>query len=91
MYEAGDQRNPPDSEKPENQSERYHEGKQNSHKALDSKDERSIANKLDRESRVRISCLLRWSSSFPSSNYVQMDGWLECLLTVFLWAYIADS
>ncbi|KAF7946062.1 uncharacterized protein EAE97_005100 [Botrytis byssoidea] len=29
--------------------ERFHEGKENSHQALDSKDERSIANKLARE------------------------------------------
>ncbi|KAI9649629.1 hypothetical protein NHQ30_002210 [Ciborinia camelliae] len=29
--------------------ERFHEGKENSHLALDSKDERSIANKLARE------------------------------------------
>ena len=31
------------------QDERFHEGQENSHKALDSKDERSIANKLARE------------------------------------------
>jgi hypothetical protein len=31
VYEAGDQRNPPDSEKAENQSTPYEEGKSNSH------------------------------------------------------------
>ncbi|KAJ4386035.1 hypothetical protein N0V93_008927 [Gnomoniopsis smithogilvyi] len=46
VYEAGDQRNAPDAEKPENQAERFEEGKQNSHQENDSKDERSIANRL---------------------------------------------
>jgi len=45
-YEAGDQRVPPDSEKPENQSTPYEEGKKNSHKDNDPKDGRSIANRL---------------------------------------------
>lgn len=44
FYEAGDQRNPPQSEL--NTRDRYKEGVTNSHKNLDSKDERSIANKL---------------------------------------------
>ncbi|KAJ5489066.1 hypothetical protein N7539_003956 [Penicillium diatomitis] len=44
LYEAGDQRNEPQSVI--NERERYTEGKENSHKNLDSKDERSIANKL---------------------------------------------
>ncbi|KAJ4301716.1 hypothetical protein N0V90_003809 [Kalmusia sp. IMI 367209] len=52
VYEAGDQRNYKDSEiqaaKAEN---RFHEGKENSHLANDSKDERSIANKLEREAK----------------------------------------
>lgn len=34
VYEAGDQRNPPDSEKKENQAERNEEGKENSHSTL---------------------------------------------------------
>lgn len=34
VYEAGDQRNPPDSEI--NKAERFKEGKENSHKANDS-------------------------------------------------------
>jgi len=46
VYEAGDQRVPPDSEKPENQRKPYEEGKENSHLANDSKDERSISNRL---------------------------------------------
>ncbi|KAI9889251.1 MAG: hypothetical protein M1814_005626 [Vezdaea aestivalis] len=37
------------SGKADAEPDRYHEGKPNSHKALDSKDERSIANKLARE------------------------------------------
>ena len=35
VYEAGDQRNVPDSEKPENQNTPYEEGKQGSHQAND--------------------------------------------------------
>ncbi|CAG9951084.1 unnamed protein product [Clonostachys rosea f. rosea IK726] len=44
VYEAGDQRNYKQSEI--NKSEPYNEGKTNSHDTLDSKDERSIANRL---------------------------------------------
>lgn len=36
VYEAGDQRNPPDSEKEENQSTPYEEGQTNAHDANDS-------------------------------------------------------
>ena len=46
VYEAGDQRNYKDSEEKKMNSDPYHEGKEHSHKNLDSKDERSIANKL---------------------------------------------
>ncbi|MCJ1305420.1 hypothetical protein MMC08_008234 [Hypocenomyce scalaris] len=49
VYEAGDQRNYKDSEI--ETAERYHEGKEHSHKANDSKDQRSIANKLARETK----------------------------------------
>ncbi|KAK5165352.1 hypothetical protein LTR04_001274 [Oleoguttula sp. CCFEE 6159] len=48
VYEAGDQRTSKDSE---NQADRFHEGKENSHQANDSKDERTIANKLAREEK----------------------------------------
>ncbi|KAL9588292.1 MAG: hypothetical protein Q9203_002890 [Teloschistes exilis] len=51
VYEAGDQRNVKNSEI--NDAERYKEGQPNSHLANDSKDERSIANKLAREEKVR--------------------------------------
>ncbi|MCJ1237699.1 hypothetical protein MMC14_005686 [Varicellaria rhodocarpa] len=51
VYEAGDQRNYKDEEL--NNAERYHEGKENSHKANDSKDERSIANRLSKEERKK--------------------------------------
>ncbi|KAK5130648.1 hypothetical protein LTR08_001858 [Meristemomyces frigidus] len=52
VYEAGDQRTYKDSEIAEEKKEnRFHEGKEHSHKANDSKDERSIANKLERESK----------------------------------------
>ncbi|KAE8145529.1 hypothetical protein BDV25DRAFT_144576 [Aspergillus avenaceus] len=44
VYEAGDQRNQPQSEI--NVQERYNEGERHSHQNLDSKDNRSIANKL---------------------------------------------
>merc|ERR1711964_193516 len=46
LYEAGDQRNPPDSEKAKNQATPYEEGKSNSHDQNDPKDERSIGNRL---------------------------------------------
>ncbi|KAI0400055.1 hypothetical protein F4802DRAFT_510881 [Xylaria palmicola] len=49
VYEAGDQRNYKDSELPG--PERYEEGVQNSHLPNDSKDERSIANRLANEER----------------------------------------
>ncbi|KAH7116091.1 hypothetical protein B0J11DRAFT_117289 [Dendryphion nanum] len=48
VYEAGDQRNYKDEEL--NNAERFKEGKPNSHLANDSKDQRTIANKLARES-----------------------------------------
>ncbi|KAJ6119589.1 hypothetical protein N7523_003869 [Penicillium sp. IBT 18751x] len=48
IYEAGDQRNAPRSEQ---QATPYKEGQKGSHKNLDSKDERSIANKLASQSR----------------------------------------
>lgn len=44
LYEAGDQRNEPQSVI--NERNRYKEGVTGSHKNLDSKDQRSIANKL---------------------------------------------
>jgi len=43
IYEDGDQRNPPAAEQ---KATAYKEGVRGSHKNLDSKDERSIANKL---------------------------------------------
>ncbi|EKD21726.1 hypothetical protein MBM_00839 [Drepanopeziza brunnea f. sp. 'multigermtubi' MB_m1] len=53
VYEDGDQKNVPKSQiEQEKKDNRFHEGKENSHKALDSKDERSIANKLAREEKV---------------------------------------
>ncbi|KAH6888002.1 hypothetical protein B0T10DRAFT_489283 [Thelonectria olida] len=44
VYEAGDQRNIKESEK--ETPERFEEGKENSHILTDSKDERTIANRL---------------------------------------------
>jgi hypothetical protein len=49
IYEAGDQRNAPQSEQP--QPTRFEEGVDNSHQSLDSKDERSIKNRLAAEER----------------------------------------
>lgn len=49
IYEAGDQRNVPQSEI--NERERYEEGQHRSHKNIDSKDDRSIANKLAAQSQ----------------------------------------
>ncbi|MCJ1381156.1 hypothetical protein MMC17_004265 [Xylographa soralifera] len=49
VYEAGDQRNVKNSET--ETAERYNEGKENSHKSTDSKDERSIANRLANEEK----------------------------------------
>lgn len=55
VYEDGDQKNVPKSEiEQEKKDNRFHEGKENSHKATDSKDERTIANKLEREEKVII-------------------------------------
>ncbi|KAI8942882.1 hypothetical protein NX059_000922 [Plenodomus lindquistii] len=52
VYQADDQRTVPDSQIEEEKKEnRFHEGKENSHLANDSKDERSIANKLEREKK----------------------------------------
>ncbi|KAL6858089.1 hypothetical protein ACO1O0_005541 [Amphichorda felina] len=51
VYEAGDQRNYKESERKAMESHPYAEGKENSHNNLDSKDERSIANKLAAEER----------------------------------------
>lgn len=48
IYEAGDQRNPPVSELQDRA--RYAEGQTNSHSTLDSKDGRSIAQKLAAQS-----------------------------------------
>ncbi|EEU46951.1 uncharacterized protein NECHADRAFT_35755 [Fusarium vanettenii 77-13-4] len=50
VYEAGDQRNAPESE---NTHERFNEGVENSHLSLDSKDERSIANRLAAEEQQK--------------------------------------
>merc|ERR1712187_455496 len=50
VYEAGDQRNYKDSEL-RDQVDRFEEGKDNSHQATDSKDERSIANRLAAEEK----------------------------------------
>lgn len=48
VYEAGDQRNPKESEV--DQREKFHESSvPNTHNKLDSKDERSIANRLAAE------------------------------------------
>ncbi|OIW30844.1 hypothetical protein CONLIGDRAFT_630756 [Coniochaeta ligniaria NRRL 30616] len=49
VYEAGDQRNVKNSELPK--GERFHEGNVNAHSATDSKDQRSIANRLAAEER----------------------------------------
>ncbi|KAF1846435.1 uncharacterized protein K460DRAFT_367222 [Cucurbitaria berberidis CBS 394.84] len=50
VYQADDQRTVPDSQiEQEKKDNRFHEGKEHSHKATDSKDERTIANKLARE------------------------------------------
>ncbi|KAL6871814.1 hypothetical protein J3F83DRAFT_732711 [Trichoderma novae-zelandiae] len=49
VYEAGDQRNVKQSEL--QQSERFNEGQPNSHIGKDSKDQRSIANRLAAEER----------------------------------------
>ena len=52
VYEANEQRTYKDSEIQEAKKEaRYNEGKENAHNQLDSKDERSIANKLAAEEK----------------------------------------
>ncbi|KAL4887343.1 hypothetical protein BJY04DRAFT_212384 [Aspergillus karnatakaensis] len=49
IYEAGDQRNEPRSVI--NDQERYEQGEKGSHKNIDSKDQRSIANRLAAQSK----------------------------------------
>ncbi|KAM5346813.1 hypothetical protein ACJ41O_009818 [Fusarium nematophilum] len=49
VYEAGDQRNVPEAERQTH--ERFNEGVSNSHIGVDSKDERSIANRLAAEEK----------------------------------------
>ncbi|KAL2758480.1 hypothetical protein ACRALDRAFT_1075060 [Sodiomyces alcalophilus JCM 7366] len=49
VYEAGDQRQVKASEM--QKADRYNEGQPHSHKSLDSKDERTIANKLAAEEK----------------------------------------
>ncbi|EGP84769.1 uncharacterized protein MYCGRDRAFT_105672 [Zymoseptoria tritici IPO323] len=52
VYEAGDQRNSDVEEiRKLQEEERFHEGKKNSHNPDDPKDERSIANRLEREAK----------------------------------------
>ncbi|CAG1975961.1 unnamed protein product [Fusarium graminearum] len=51
VYEAGDQRNVSEAERKAEESDPYNEGKENSHNNLDSKDERSIANRLAAEEK----------------------------------------
>ncbi|KAH3909582.1 hypothetical protein HBI56_060160 [Parastagonospora nodorum] len=52
VYQADDQRTVSDATIEEQKKEnRFHEGKDNSHKANDPKDERSIKNKLEREEK----------------------------------------
>ncbi|KAI1069710.1 hypothetical protein NW752_011355 [Fusarium irregulare] len=51
VYEAGDQRNVSEAERKAQESDPYNEGKENSHSNLDSKDERSIANRLAAEEK----------------------------------------
>ncbi|PQE17301.1 hypothetical protein CJF31_00005705 [Rutstroemia sp. NJR-2017a BVV2] len=52
IYEDGDQKNIPRSEIEQMKKDnRFHDGKENSHLANDSKDERTIANKLEREEK----------------------------------------
>ncbi|KAF1348556.1 hypothetical protein BDV97DRAFT_297181 [Delphinella strobiligena] len=52
LYEDGDQKTYSNDEiEQQKQENRFHEGKEHSHLANDSKDERSIANKLERESK----------------------------------------
>jgi len=49
VYETGDKVNVPESER--NKADPYNEGKENSHKPTDAKDERSIANRLANETK----------------------------------------
>ncbi|KAF1821880.1 uncharacterized protein K489DRAFT_381885 [Dissoconium aciculare CBS 342.82] len=54
VYEAGDQRTVADAEiERQKKEQRFEEGKENSHKAGDPKDERSIANRLEKEANKK--------------------------------------
>lgn len=69
VYEAGDQVNVPKAElEQEKKDARFHEGKENSHKSLDSKDERSIANKVRGTRALFLYKQICWLSSYCSSN-----------------------
>ncbi|KAI9839735.1 MAG: hypothetical protein M1838_004274 [Thelocarpon superellum] len=61
LYESNEQK--PDKSQPE----RFEEGKANSHKPLDSKDERSTANKLANEVRLIISQKKEEEDDFETS------------------------
>jgi hypothetical protein len=71
LYEAGDQRNEPQSVI--NERERYKEGVKGSHKNLDSKDERSIANKLVSQSNKPDSSHHHNNISNPEAELSKQD------------------
>lgn len=64
VYEAGDQRNPPNSEIP--QADRYHEGQPNSHKANDSSS--SPTQKLSLLRSCRLLMLLQRTSALSQTS-----------------------
>ena len=66
LYEAGDQRNY-SSNDPAVNRERFEEGKANSHKQLDSKDERSLPNKLAHEEKIE-------SREDPATTFENMQS-----------------
>ncbi|KAI1779323.1 hypothetical protein F4818DRAFT_438104 [Hypoxylon cercidicola] len=74
VYEAGDQRNPKDSEV--ESRPRYEEGVENSHLPNDSKDERSIANRLANEERK----LGRKEQDDPETSALKKDPTLPAKL-----------
>jgi hypothetical protein len=71
LYEAGDQRNEPQSVI--NERERYKEGVKGSHKNLDSKDERSIANRLASQGNKPDSSHHHNSVSNPEAEMSKQD------------------
>lgn len=82
LYEDGDQRNEPQSAI--NERERYKEGVKASHQNLDSKDERSIANRLAAQGKQSDSSHHQHHFSDPEAEMSKQDPTKPVRKTGFL-------